>query len=1079
MSSIGRENTYIDIDIDLNLMNDLNSRVSNLENNVGLPSIPNLRDATFLNAKVENVEKADTIVPHYDKAYTYYVLLDDKHEVATNNEHKNISVNNFHNSNLNEIVEKILTDVEVLKIQNKLTSSMITQAGFGKGDTRIQSGPTTRITFNTRDLSSLGINTANIPVFDGTLSADNVEEKLTAFIEYIEHEDNLGLKQLLDVMGLNTNDLNSFLEEMLKAQDPLTFLESILLSRVYIGTEGDLYINANPIPIADDVVPIWLNLNQVIPAMQLELGTLAIEEGLIIGETTWGQFRDSLFGAGTVGIGSLVVALATLVDQIKRKADRIWDEGNLLTGTSGNIYQMSSGSVAIGIPKPIVPPLLPGGNSLANKLEVNGNINIHEGFQYKINNAPLAYTDLASPLLAGTNIEIVDNTIKSTYTYTLPTASDTELGGVKVDNETITIENGVISGAYTYTLPTASDIVLGGVKVDGSTIKIDATSGVISSPYTYTLPTASDSVLGGVKVDNSTITIEDGIISSPYTYTLPKATTSSLGGVQIGNNIDVNDGVISLPKATYDIIGGVKIGNNINVNDGVISVALPLWERALFQNSPIDNIYYTAGNVMIGTNSAFVVNGQPNTDGDTKLHIQGNINITGTYKINGNDLKYNDLTDKIPIRDFNSGPLPNQYPANYAFSVDGITIRKSVNILDAHHNMLYAVQPDWNQNLIDGPGYIHNKPTLFNGNYNSLSNKLTSGTNIEITPGNVINNTYELPKATASILANGSTGTLGGVMVDNITIQINPINGVITAVSHPQANWLETNVEEKSFIRNKPTIVNSKWTNATDTSTNIYYNSGNVGVGITTAINNKLEVGGNLNISAGSKYKINNVNLAFSDLGGTLSYNSLTDKLTGGTNINIIGNAINNTYTYTLPTATTGTLGGVKVDGTTITINASGVISGANTYTLPTASTTTLGGVKVDGSTITINGSGVISGANTYTLPTATTATIGGVRVDGTTITINGSGVISGANTYTLPTASTTILGGVKVDGSTITINGSGVISGANTYTLPTASTLVLGGVKVGSVWIIYKCFNRCFNSKCWNYCDYYNDWNY
>ena len=140
----------------------------------------------------------------------------------------------------NEIVEKILTDVEVLKIQNKLTSSMITQAGFGKGDTRIQSGPTTRITFNTRDLSSIGINTANIPVFDGTLTADNVEEKLTAFIEYIEHNDNLGLKQLLHAMGLNTNDLDSFLEEMLKAQDPLVFLESILLSRVYIGTEGDL-----------------------------------------------------------------------------------------------------------------------------------------------------------------------------------------------------------------------------------------------------------------------------------------------------------------------------------------------------------------------------------------------------------------------------------------------------------------------------------------------------------------------------------------------------------------------------------------------------------------------------------------------------------------------------------------------------------------------------------------------------------------------------------------------------------------------------------------------------------------------
>ena len=73
-------------------------------------------------------------------------------------------------------------------------------------------------------------------------------------------------------------------------------------------------------------------------------------------------------------------------------------------------------------------------------------------------------------------------------------------------------------------------------------------------------------------------------------------------------------------------------------------------------------------------------------------------------------------------------------------------------------------------------------------------------------------------------------------------------------------------------------------------------------------------------------------------------------------------------------------------------------------YTLPTASTTVLGGVKVDGSTITINGSGVISGASTYSLPTASTTVIGGVKIDGTTITIN-NGVISGASS--VPTSIT------------------------------------------------------------------------
>lgn len=66
--------------------------------------------------------------------------------------------------------------------------------------------------------------------------------------------------------------------------------------------------------------------------------------------------------------------------------------------------------------------------------------------------------------------------------YTLPTASETTLGGVKVDNETITIQDGTISAttAASYTLPQASTETLGGVKIDGETITINE-EGVISS----------------------------------------------------------------------------------------------------------------------------------------------------------------------------------------------------------------------------------------------------------------------------------------------------------------------------------------------------------------------------------------------------------------------------------------------------------------------------------------------------------------------------------------------------------------------------------------------------------------------
>ena len=164
-----------------------------------------------------------------------------------------------------------------------------------------------------------------------------------------------------------------------------------------------------------------------------------------------------------------------------------------------------------------------------------------------------------------------------------------------------------------------------------------------------------------------------------------------------------------------------------------------------------------------------------------------------------------------------------------------------------------------------------------------------------------------------------------------------------------------------------------------------------------------------------------------------------------------LNSAISAIPIYSLPIAggTTGALGGVKVDGTSITINPStGVISGSNQFTLPIATTSVLGGVKVDGVTISIDPvTGIISGSNQYALPTATTTVKGGVIIPA----VATSGINNTSGTIGLATASTTQLGGVKVDGTTITVN-NGIISGANTYVLPTATPSILGGVKVPAV---------------------------
>ena len=113
-------------------------------------------------------------------------------------------------------------------------------------------------------------------------------------------------------------------------------------------------------------------------------------------------------------------------------------------------------------------------------------------------------------------------------------------------------------------------------------------------------------------------------------------------------------------------------------------------------------------------------------------------------------------------------------------------------------------------------------------------------------------------------------------------------------------------------------------------------------------------------------------------------------------------------------------------------------------YTLPIATISVLGGVMPDGTSITINGSGVISASGSTI---ATSSTFGTVKPDNTTITISG-GVISSTGGYTLPTASASTLGGVKIDGSSITINGSGVISssgGGVSKSLSIAYAIALG----------------------------------
>lgn len=173
----------------------------------------------------------------------------------------------------------------------------------------------------------------------------------------------------------------------------------------------------------------------------------------------------------------------------------------------------------------------------------------------------------------------------------------------------------------------------------------------------------------------------------------------------------------------------------------------------------------------------------------------------------------------------------------------------------------------------------------------------------------------------------------------------------------------------------------------------------------------------------------------------------------GAQKINDNFNELYNSLGYSLPIATPGRLGGVKI-GSNINESADGTIS-VTFPSIPTASTTALGGVKVDGSSIIID-NGVISAiSSAFSLPVATTQSLGGVKIDGSTITIN-NGVISAVvpPSYSLPTATDSVLGGIKV-GSRLSIADGVLSADVQSYVLPTASGSTLGGVKIDGTSIV------------------------
>ena len=112
--------------------------------------------------------------------------------------------------------------------------------------------------------------------------------------------------------------------------------------------------------------------------------------------------------------------------------------------------------------------------------------------------------------------------------------------------------SGSSSGGGTgYTLPTASTTKKGGIKV-GEGLEMNGDTLNVTLEGDYSLPTASSTRKGGIKVRNG----DDGLkmegeyltvtLTGGSDYSLKPATTSRLGGIMVGDGLEIDgNGVLS------------------------------------------------------------------------------------------------------------------------------------------------------------------------------------------------------------------------------------------------------------------------------------------------------------------------------------------------------------------------------------------------------------------------------------------------------------------------------------------------------------------------------------------------------
>ena len=230
--------------------------------------------------------------------------------------------------------------------------------------------------------------------------------------------------------------------------------------------------------------------------------------------------------------------------------------------------------------------------------KINGAIPDNNG-EVTIANA----TTSASGLMSASDKTKLGGIAEGANNYSLPTASSSQLGGVKTGSNitnnsgTISLSKTNVTNALGYTPLQNAPVT----SVDGKTGAVDL-SGTYQPKGNYLTSAPVTSVNG----KTGAVTVDVGVTSfngqsGAVSYSAP---VTSVNGKTGAVTIDVG-GDYTLPTATDKVLGGVKVGSNITNTSGTISLTSSNVTNALgytpLKTAPVTKVNGQTGEVTIDT----------------------------------------------------------------------------------------------------------------------------------------------------------------------------------------------------------------------------------------------------------------------------------------------------------------------------------------------------------------------------------------------------------------------------------------------------------------------------------------------